>query len=176
MTDLASDIDRLSAEQATRAVGLFYDLVPGACWEGGAKPPVAEIREAARDICNQAPEDAQAFVDGLFDKDKGDARAELSRLLLTSLSEQETLRPFVAEAVALAAKPTMALDPLSLALICGVMVLTARIRTVEQGDKKTTEASGLAAVIAALHVDAIVKQLPAIIKATPAGVLAQLVG
>jgi len=176
MSDLISDIDRLSAEQATRAVGLFYDLAPAACWEGGLKPPVARIQKVARDIRNQAPEDAQAFVDGLFDKEKGDARGELSRLLLTSLSNEESLRHYVAEAVALAVKPTMAVDPLSLALICGVLVLSARIKTVEQGDKKTTEASGLAAVISALQVDKIVKGLPAIIKATPAGVLAKLIG
>ncbi len=177
MPDAVPDITRLSPEQAVKAVGLFYDLAPATCWEGGQKPPPARILTVADGVRDAASDDSQRFVDALFDAGNTEAKGEVARLLLTRLGADESVRPYVVEAIALAVRPTRAIDPLSLTAILGVLFLASQATFKERkksGD--STEATGLAAVIASLHVDKLAKALPAIIKATPLSVLTKLVG
>ena len=177
MPDTISEITQLSPEQAVKAVGLFYDLAPAACWEGGQKPPLARILTVAEGVRDAASDDSQRFADALFDAGNIGAKGEIARLLLTRFAADESVRPHVAEAVALAVRPTRAIDPLSLTAILGVLFLASQASFKEtKKSGNSTEATGLAAVIASLHVDKLAKALPAIIKATPALVLTKLLG
>jgi hypothetical protein len=172
MPEAVPSLDSLTPEQAVRAVGLFYDLVPAEAWEGGAKPPIARVETVAAKVRDCAPEEAQPALDGLFAPRNTVARGELARFVLNGFSSNIAFKPYVDEAVEVAAKPNMMIDPLSLTAILAILVLLSP--TIEHSAGKTRITSGLVATLHELHVDKLAAQLPAVLKAIPQSIMEKL--
>jgi hypothetical protein len=160
-------LEALTPIQAVRAVGLFYDLLPGA-----EKPSRARIESVAGKLRDKAPDEAQPAIEGIFAPQNEEARGELALLILERLSKDDSLKPYVNQAVARAAKPDMAIDPLSLTAILAVLVFLSP--TIEKDGDKVKYTSGLVATLQQLHVDEIARRLPAILKALPQSILEKL--
>jgi len=181
MPDLAKKLESLSRKDAIRALGLLYDISPADAWEGGVKPPVARIETICRRIRDEAPEETQPLVDGLFATDNVGARGELARYVLGRYAAEPLMAPYVEQAIDLAEKPDMC-DPVTLLAIVAFMVLASpEVKRKERKTKTGTESeivvtSGLIATIRALHVDKIAEQLPEIVKAIPESILDHFAG
>jgi hypothetical protein len=173
MPDIAPTLDSLTPEQAVRAAGLFYDLIPGEAWEGGSKPPIARVEKVAEKVRDQAPEEAQPALDGLFAPQNTVGRVELARFVLNGFAANPALKPYVDQAVETAAKPNMLIDPLSLTAILAILVFLSP--TIEHDGKKTKITSGIVATLHELHVDKLAAQLPAVLKAIPQTILEKLI-
>jgi hypothetical protein len=172
MPDTIAELSELPAKQALRALNLLYDLAPPEAWEGGIKPPPARVETIVRRMQEDAPEETQPVIDALLSNDNLEQRGELARYVLDQYAADERLRPAVERAVQLAAKPDMAVDPITITAIVAFMVLASPVVKTRRGTQYT---GGLVAAIKALHVDKIAEQLPAIVKAIPQAILARLV-
>ena len=99
---------------------MLYDLAPPEAWEGGVKPPVARIETIMQRVQQKAPEETQPVVDALTTTGSLEDRGELARFALAQYATDERMRPAVERSIELAAKPDMAVDPLTLTAICCV--------------------------------------------------------
>ena len=169
MPDVSSTLSNISAKQAIRALHLLYDLAPPEVWEGGVKPPVARIETIMQRVRENAPEETQPVVDALTAPGSLEDRGALARFALAQYATDERMLPAVERSIELAAKPDMAVDPLTLTAIVAFMVLASPVVKTSKG----SYTGGLVATIRALHVDKIAEQLPAIVKAIPETILAR---
>jgi hypothetical protein len=160
-------IQTLATAQAVRAVGLFYDLLPGA-----DKPSRTRIETVAARLRDKAPDEALPVVEGMFAPQNTEARGELARLVLERFSTDDQLKPYVDQAIARAAKPDMAIDPVSVTAIIALLVFLSPV--IQKDGDKLKFTSGLVATLQQLHVDEIARQLPAILKALPESILRKL--
>jgi hypothetical protein len=130
-----ASINELTPDQRQRALMLFYDLVPAEFWEGGVKPPLAEIEAFAEELQDAAPQDIKPVIGGLRDPGSETLKGETANVILEEFSRQEALRPYVDQAVAKALEPHMAPLPVIIGAVILVLVVWPREIKVEQ-DKK----------------------------------------
>lgn len=170
-------IERLSDQQAVRAVRFFYDLSSPEIWEGGHKPSEERVKTIAAGLKEEAPADLQPIVAALLgDAQEGDpvARAAICRTLLDQLSQSPRLKPYVDQAVAKAQETHMAIDPVTGAFIITLLLASTKVETKPDGSKVWVPGGGIADVISALRLPELLAKLPAVLNALPTGALNRL--
>lgn len=131
---MEQSIASLSPEQAQRALMIFYDLLPGDFWEGGAKPSAADIEATAEELKDDAPEDVRPVVDALLAGGGEEGKGEVAKAVLSMFYEQEPLRGVVEQAAKQAQQPHMAPIPLIIGAV--IVILAALPREVDWKNKK----------------------------------------
>ena len=121
---MEQSIMSLSPEQAQRALVIFYDLLPGDFWEGGAKPSAARLEFTAERVQENATEDVRPVVDALLAEGSEGEKGEVAKALLGTFYGQDELRGFVEQATQQARQPHMAPLPL---IVGAVIVLLAAL-------------------------------------------------
>ena len=112
--------DSLSDAQAVRALRLFYELSPSAAWDGGRKPSPERLKTLAAGLAEEAPADLlPALATLLDDKDPAgvSARAALARAVLKQGAASPEFASAAAQAMNVAAKPEMGIDPITAGFI-----------------------------------------------------------
>src|SRR5690242_1685751 len=100
-------IETLSAEQAQRALLLFYDLLPGTMWEDGQKPSAADIDAWADELQHETSQEARNFVETLQASENATLRAEPAKKLLAYFAQYPPFVPYIEQAVARTREPHM---------------------------------------------------------------------
>lgn len=131
---MEQSIASLSPEQAQHALIIFYDLLPGDFWEGGAKPSAAKLESAAERLQGAAPEDIRPIVDGLLAGGSEEEKGEVAKAVLGTFYEQDELRGFVEQATQQARQPHMAPIPLIIGAV--IVLLAALPKEVNLKEKK----------------------------------------
>ncbi len=116
---MEQSITQLSPEQAQRALMIFYDILPGDFWEGGAKPSAARLEATAERLQEDAPDDVRPVVDAMLTEGGSEGKGEAAKAVLDMFYEQQELRGYVEQAVEQAKQPHMAPIP----LIIGAVIL-----------------------------------------------------
>jgi len=129
-----SAVDQLSPTQVQNALLVFYDLLPANMWAAGRKPSTAELEAASEDVQDAATGPTAQAIQALLGEGNDALKAEISRSLLRRFEEAEELRPLVAQAVARARQPDMAIPLLIGAFVVGLAVLP-KIDYVKEGKK-----------------------------------------
>lgn len=130
-------IDALTPEQAIRACGLFYDLLPASLWEGEQKPPLARIETLADQMQESAGDDVAPVLDTLLGEGNAAAKGEVSRFLLHRFAQDDALRPHVEQAVARAVEPHMMIDPVTLGIVVVALAVLSTSVDVHKTKKGT---------------------------------------
>lgn len=137
---IADCIESLTEDQAVRAVRLFYDYLPADVWKGGRKPSLSRLVKVAGQVCDAAPAEIKPVVESLRDAGVSKPAGDLCKLLLEQFAEDEMFRADLEKALALAVKPHMAIDPLSVgAVVLALAAFSARIRITRAKKGKSEE-------------------------------------
>lgn len=131
---MEQSIASLSPEQAQRALVIFYDLLPGDFWEGGAKPSAAKLESTAERLQEHATEDVRPVVDALLAEGSEEEKGEVAKALLGTFHEREELRGFVEQATMQTREPHM--SPLPLIIGAVIVLLAALPKEVDLKEKK----------------------------------------
>ena len=171
-------IERLTPEQAERALLLFYDLLPREGWEGGNKPTQARMEDLADKLQDNAPADIQSFLGSLRTGDGEAGTGEVAKILLQQFAEMDSLRPYVEQAAARSEEPHMALDPFTLGA-CVIVLLAAmssktKITIKKDGSTVVEREGGAPKLVRELA--GVVEKLPEVLKALPESAMKQIVG
>lgn len=174
---MSQTIDELNDAQARHAVQLFYDRLPASAWEGDRKPGSERVGTVMRALAEEAPPHERAALSGLLDDSRPEslaAQAALARLVLRQAAESPALAPLVRQAVEEAAKPTMAVDPVTGVIIVAVLLATTTVDRDADGSLHVHLGGGAAGILSALKVPDLLAKLPAVLGALPANVLSRI--
>lgn len=130
-----SKINSLTDDQAQHALLKFYDSLPADFWKG-QKPTYGDIEFLFQEVEEEVEEESEVatFIEAVKDESDSEARGETSRALLTLFAEQETLQPYVEQAVEEAKVPHMATLPTI--IIAATVVLAALPKQIDKEDGK----------------------------------------
>lgn len=131
---MEQSIMSLSPEQAQRALIVFYDLLPGDFWEGGAKPSAAKLESAVERLHDDAPDEVMPVLDALLAEGNEEEKGEMAKAVLVAFHEQEELRAYVEQATQQARQPHMAPIPLIVGAV--IVILAALPKEVDMKEKK----------------------------------------
>jgi len=113
----------LTAEQAQRAILLFYDLLPSELWEDQTKPSLARMETLSDRVKENASGDVRPFVNALLAEGNTERKGEMAKLLLQTFAQQDALRPYVEQALTRSAEPHMAPIPVDIGTLLIVLAL-----------------------------------------------------
>ncbi len=137
---IAGRIDSLTEDQAVRATRLFYDYLPADVWKDGRKPSLSRLVKVAGQVCDAAPAEIKPVVESLRDAGVSKPTGDLCKLLLEQFAEDEMFRADLEKAMALAVKPHMAINPLSVgAVVLALAAFSAKIRIIKTKKGKSEE-------------------------------------
>lgn len=133
MTDeasLAHQIKELSASQAQQAILGLYSALPAEMWPGQRKWPLSDFRVRANLVETKSADEVKPVLQNLISSEDPEAKGELSRAILLELAGEESVRGYVAQAVAQAKQPDMLPIPLIIgAVLVFMAVMPTHIKT-----------------------------------------------
>ena len=170
---MPDQIDSLSSKQAVSAIRSLYDLLPASVWEDGRKPSASRVETIASRLQEQAPPEVKPAVEALLTAGESAEAGQVAKLLLHRFAVSEALRPYVDQAVNVAAAPAMALDPVTGGFILAMLLLSSKFEKTPDGWKFT---GGAPDILRELRLPELLDKLPAVLKALPESILTKLLG
>lgn len=137
----------LSPEQAQHALMIFYDLLPGEFWEGGAKPSAVKIESTVEQLQDEASEDMRPVVDALLAEGGEEEKGEAAKAVLSMFYEQQSLREFVDQAAQQAKEPHLAPIPLIVGAVIVILAALPKEMDLKKGQYKFGHFEDLAALM-----------------------------
>ena len=94
-----AEISSLSAEQAQRALLIFYDTLPALSWARGQKPASANLRALSERLEEQAPSEVHQLIQELRAEHNAEIKGDVAKAILLQLAANEMAWPYVEQAV-----------------------------------------------------------------------------